>query len=173
MELWDVYDIDRTKSNKTMVRGDRFQKNEYHMVVHVCVFDKDGNMLIQQRDQEKFGWPNRWDITMGGSAHQGETSQQAAERELFEELGIQFSFAGMRPHLMINFEHGFDDIYLIHHDIDILSIKMQPKEVQDVRWASLNEILSMIDNEQFIPYHKSLIQLFFDIRHKYGCFVLE
>lgn len=60
-------------------------KGTYHLVVHVCVFNQKGEMLIQQRQPFKQGWPNLWDVTMGGSALAGETSQQAAMRELKEE----------------------------------------------------------------------------------------
>ena len=38
------------------------------------------------------------------------------------------------------------------------------KEVQDAKWASINEILEMIDEETFIPYHKSLVELLFALR---------
>lgn len=73
MELWDVYDINRNKTNKTMVRGESFAKGNYHLVVHVCVFNSKGEMLIQQRQPFKEGWPNMWDITVGGSATKGDT----------------------------------------------------------------------------------------------------
>ncbi|MDF2947990.1 MAG: hydrolase, partial [Bacillales bacterium] len=78
MELWDVYEINRNKTNKTnktMVRGESFEKNNYHLVVHVCVFNSNGEMLIQQRQPFKEGWSNMWDITVGGSAIKGDTSQ--------------------------------------------------------------------------------------------------
>ena len=84
MELWDVYNRDKTKSDKTMVRGEKFEKDAYHLVVHACIFNSQGEMLIQQRQPFKSEWPNMWDITVGGSAVSGETSQTAIERELFE-----------------------------------------------------------------------------------------
>ncbi|WP_156964294.1 hypothetical protein [Clostridium sulfidigenes] len=37
-----------------------------------------------------------------------------------------------------------------------------------MKWASKEEIFSMIDSGEFIPYYQSLIQLFFDARKKYG-----
>ena len=73
-------------------------------------------MLIQQRQPYKKGWPNMWDLTVGGSALKGESSFQAAERELFEELGIKIDLSEKRPAFTINFENGFDDYYLIDHD---------------------------------------------------------
>lgn len=164
MEIWDLYDKDRIKTGETMVRGSQFKENTYHLVVHVCIFNLEGKMLIQQRQPFKDGWPNMWDITVGGSAVSGDTSQLASEREVYEEIGYKLSLDGIRPSLTINFDKGFDDIYLIQKDIDISKLKLQYEEVQSVKWASKEEILSMIDEEIFIPYHKSLIDLLFFMR---------
>ncbi len=164
MEIWDLYDKDRIKTGETMVRGSKFKEKTYHLVVHVCIFNLEGKMLIQQRQPFKDGWPNMWDITVGGSAVSGDTSQLAAEREVYEEIGYKLSLDGIRPSLTINFDKGFDDIYLIQKDIDISKLKLQYEEVQSIKWASKEEILSMIDEEIFIPYHKSLIDLLFFMR---------
>lgn len=160
-----MYDKDRIKTGETMVRGSQFKENTYHLVVHVCIFNLGGKMLIQQRQPFKDGWPNMWDITVGGSAVSGDTSQLAAEREVYEEIGYKLSLDGVRPSITINFDKGFDDIYLIQKDVDISKLKLQYEEVQSVKWASKEEILSMIDEEIFIPYHKSLIDLLFFMRN--------
>ncbi|WP_313340462.1 NUDIX domain-containing protein [Sedimentibacter sp.] len=168
MELWDVYDINRNKTDKTMARGEDFEENCYHLVVHICIFNSKGEMLIQQRQPFKKGWSNMWDVTVGGSAVKGDNSQNAAERELFEEIGLKIDLTNVRPHITINFKNGFDDYYLIEQDIDINELSLQYEEVQKVKWASMEEIFSMIDDGQFIPYYKSLIQLLFDNRKQYG-----
>ena len=111
-----------------------------------------------------------WDITVGGSAICGETSQLEAEREVYEEIGYKLSLDGVRPSLTINFEKGFDDIYLIEEDIDITKLKLQYEEVQSVKWASVEEIVDMINDNKFIPYHKSLIELLFSMRNKNGAY---
>lgn len=169
MELWDVYNSDRTKTGKTMVKGEQFENGAYHLVVHACIFNSKGEMLIQQRQPFKAGWPNMWDITVGGSALSGETSQDAIERELFEELGLKISFKNVQPSLTVNFDAGFDDVYLIEKDVDLNSLVLQYEEVKQVKWATLEEIISAIDDSTFIPYYKSLIRLYFEMRHQYGC----
>ncbi|MEW8967900.1 NUDIX hydrolase [Exiguobacterium alkaliphilum] len=119
MELWDVYTVNREKTGRTWERGTRLPQDDYHLVIHVCIFNKDGQMLIQQRQPFKDGWSNMWDITVGGSATVGDTSQQAAMRELEEEIGLKLDLSNTRPHLTVNFDEGFDDIYLVEADIDL------------------------------------------------------
>ena len=168
MELWDVYDVDRHKTGKITKRGDPLKKDEFRLVVHVCIFNHQGEMLIQQRQPFKKGWSNMWDISIGGHAQSGDSSQLAAMREVSEELGLSIDLSNIRPHLSINFDGGFDDIYLITTDIDINTLTLQYEEVQQAKWASYEEIKSMINEGIFIPYHKSLIQLLFDMRQQYG-----
>lgn len=171
MELWDVYDRNRNKTGEVIERGKDIINGELHLVVHVCIFNSNGEMLIQHRQSFKDGWPNLWDLSVGGSATQGDTSQTAAEREVLEEIGYKLDLSNTRPYLTINFNHGFDDVYFVEEDIDISTLKLQYEEVQAVKWVSKEEVLSMIDNGLFIPYHKSLIELFFDMKYRYGMII--
>lgn len=168
MELWDVYNDKREKTGKDIMRGDELKSGEYHLVVHACIFNSKGEMLIQQRQPFKEGWSNMWDLTCGGSALKGETSQIAVQRELAEELGIELNMNNIRPNLTINFDRGFNDIYLINKDIDLDTLKLQYEEVQAAKWASREEIISMISNGEFIPFFTSYINLIFDSRNQYG-----
>lgn len=164
MEVLDLYTKDRIKTGQTMIRGDKQPEDTYRLVVHICIFNKDGQMLIQQRQPFKSGWSNMWDFSAGGSVISGEDSRTAAEREVKEELGVDISLENKRPALTLSFSHGFDDVYLCEKEIDIDSLQLQYEEVQAARWASIGEILEMIDEDNFIPYHKSLVELLFALR---------
>lgn len=167
MELWDLYTRDREKLDRTMVRGEPIPEGACHLVVHVCLFNSRGEMLIQQRQPFKSGWSNYWDVSVGGSAVAGDNSQAAAQRELREELGIEMSFEGVRPALTMHFDQGFDDVYLVQGEVDPGRLTLQYEEVQAARWASLPEILRMIGEGSFIPYHESFMQLLFYL-HEHG-----
>ena len=164
MEYWDLYDEHRNLTGKTIVRGEPIPLGFYHLVVHVCIFNTKGEMLIQQRQPFKKGWSNMWDLTVGGSAQAGDTSRKAAEREVFEELGLKISLDHERPVLTIPFRVGYDDMYILEADLDRKNLNLQYEEVQQVKWATKDEILKMISDETFIPYHRSLIDLLFDFR---------
>ena len=168
MELWDLYDIDLHKTGETHERSKPVPEDRYHMVVHMVIFSTDGKMLIQQRTDDKEGWPGLWDVTVGGSAVAGDTSRTAVARELEEELGLIADMECERPKMTIHFETGFDDIYTLIWDVDLTSITMQETEVQAVKWATEEEIHRMIDDSSFIPYHHSLISLLFLLRRQRG-----
>lgn len=163
MEKWDLYTLDRVKTNRVITRGDDIPKNLYHLVVHVCIFNAKNQMLIQQRQNFKKGWPNMWDITVGGSAMIGENSRQAAMREVAEELGLKIDLEKTPPVITKYFSEGFDDIYILEKEIDISDLKLQYEEVQAIKWAGIEEILDMIGLKKFIPYDESLIQFLFHL----------
>lgn len=168
MEIFDLYDMERTKLNATIERKKKLPESAYRMVVHVCIFNSQNEMLIQQRQSDKGQWPNMWDISVGGCVMAGENSRQAAEREVFEEIGYKVNLQHTRPHFTINFETGFDDIFLMQADLELSSLTKQEEEVQDIKWASKDEILQLLEKKQFIPYYKSFIEFVFETKTKRG-----
>ena len=166
MELWDLYTKDRERTGKTMVRGAKHPEGFYRLAVHVCIFNSSGQMLIQQRQLTKFGWPGLWDMTASGSVIAGETSGAAAERETREELGLSIPFADLRPALTIHWPEGFGDIYLLERDVDINALTLQTEEVRAVKWADEAEIEEMLSRGEFIPYYRDFIGLLFYLRNK-------
>lgn len=60
-----------------------------HRAVHVFVRDRDGRYFLQKRAKTKKIQPGKWDTSVGGHVDPGETYEQAAARELHEELGVK------------------------------------------------------------------------------------
>ena len=169
-ERLDIYNIDRIKTGQTFRRGNPPGENGYYLVVQTIIFNSKGEMLIQQRQKDKKGWPNLWDISAGGSALAGENSREAAMRELKEELGITVDLSHRRPNVCSTFEEGYTDVYLLELDVSLSNLLLQKSEVQAVRYASEKEIHQMIDDGIFLPYYKSWISFLFDSRKQYGSF---
>lgn len=165
MEYWDLYTFDGQKTGELMTYGQRQPEDRYRLVVHVCVFDRVGRMLIQRRLPTIKGWPGLWDFTAGGSALAGETCQQAASRELFEEVGLEISFEGVRPAMSLTFEKGTDYVFTVEQDVDMSTLRLQKEEVAEVKWATLEEVLTMVEKDTFIPYHRGFIELLFALRN--------
>lgn len=122
-------------------------------------------MLIQHRQPFKQGWPNRWDVTVGGSAVSGDSVQTAAERETAEEIGYQIDLSSIPTALTLTYPDCFDHYYILEREIDPATLHLQYEEVQEIKWANLEEILAMIKAEAFIPYCSGFIEFLFSHRH--------
>ena len=166
MEIWDIYNQNRTKTTKTHIRGEKLAPGDFHLVVFIAIFNTAGQMLIQQRQPFKEGWSGYWDITAAGSAISGDTSQQAASRELYEEVGIKVDFTGTNPHFTINAETAFCDFYLHTQDVDIEKLELGHDEVQQVKWATKQEIFDMMEDGIFVPVQRGSIELCFGLMER-------
>ncbi len=154
MEIIDLYDKDRIKTGKTIVRGEPVPRGYFKSVVHLCIFNSKGEMLIQQRQPTKKSMPDLWDFSVAGAVSSGETPCDAIHRETMEELGLDIDFSHERPYFTVNFELGFDDYFIItNYDVDITKLHIQQEEVKDVKWAKKGEIISLIKQGKFIKYN--------------------
>ena len=59
-----------------------------HPVVHLHVFNAQGDVFLQKRPEWKDIQPGKWDTAVGGHLDYGETPEEALPREVSEELGI-------------------------------------------------------------------------------------
>ena len=168
MELVDLYNEDRIPLGKTAERHAPKDPGEYRTVVHVCLFDGEGRMLIQRRAPEKTVWSLRWDVSVGGGVDAGETSRQAAEREVREELGYPLDLTGVRASVTVNVDGGFDDFFLVRREVGLASLRLQKEEVSEVRWAGCEEIREMIRQGSFSPYPESFIRFLLEMRDTFG-----
>ena len=54
MEYWDIYDVNKKKTGRTMLRNDwHMQPGEYHLTVLALVRDMAGRTLITRRQLDK------------------------------------------------------------------------------------------------------------------------
>ena len=152
MEVWDILDKSGQPTGKTVVRKRVcLQKGEYHLVVHIWILGSDGRVLIQRRSLTKPLMPGEWAAT-GGSVISGENSEDAAKRELKEELSINadednLCFVARMPR-----KNSVLDIYSLHKNIDIDSLTLQADEVDRVKWVTADQLKSMVKNGQFHNY---------------------
>ena len=59
-----------------------------HPVVHLHVFNSQGQVFLQRRPDWKDIQPGKWDTAVGGHIDYGENPTDALRREVREELGI-------------------------------------------------------------------------------------
>lgn len=170
MEILDVYDKYRNLTGKKILKNQYtdLNKDEFTLAVYVAIINSENEMLIQKRQVELERHPNLWDISSSGHVVSGESSDEAIERKLFEELGHNHSFFDDRAFFTINNDKTFGDVYIINDDIDINNLKLDYEKVQNVTWATKDEILQLIDEGKFIPYTEGFIELLFFNKEKRG-----
>jgi 8-oxo-dGTP pyrophosphatase MutT (NUDIX family) len=160
MELLDVYDAQRRRTGQVLPRS-AAPEIGYLLVTHVCLFNSRGEMLIQRRQPWKDRYPDCWDLSAGGFVQSGETSAQAALRELEEELGLQLRETELAFLFTEPFSYVLDDFYLARTDAAAAEFCPQPEEVAEVKWAAWPEVRAMLQDGGFVDYDGALLRRIF------------
>jgi 8-oxo-dGTP diphosphatase len=137
-ELWDLTDADGTPTGATHVRGaDGWPAGRFHVVAATCVVASDGRVLLTRRAATK-DFPGMWEIP-AGSALAGETSAEAAVRELHEETGVGVTVDDLRS--VGRFQEGtaLVDLYVVESPPSPL-LRPDPTEVSEAAWVDLAEV---------------------------------
>lgn len=151
MEIWDLYDKNRNKLEKCIRRGEKLKDGEYHLVINAWIKNKEGKFLITQRAANR-SFAYMWECT-GGSALAGESSIEAAMREIKEELGIEIDVntAKLLGSTLRFYPNCSDilDVWIFEDDTAIESIKIQKEEVCQAMWATPEVIRNLYSEHKF------------------------
>jgi len=117
-EIFDVVD-ENDEVTGTATRAEVHANRLVHRAVHVFVFNKRGDLLLQKRSMLKDLCPGLWDSSVSGHLDSGESYEAAAMRELGEEMGIIVSgppeeIARITPREQTGWEHV--RLYRENHD---------------------------------------------------------
>lgn len=162
MEKWDILNADGVPTGKTTLRGHcNLKTGEYHLVVHIWIVSSRGEFLIQRRSDNKKLMPGEWAAT-GGAAISGEDSYTAANRELYEELGIPSNKQTLKKLTRIKRRNSLLDIWFINIDIQDKKLRLQKNEVAEAKWISRDEFMTMINNGEYHNYGKEYFDTVFE-----------
>lgn len=121
-----------------------------HPVVHLHIYNKDGDLFLQKRSLAKDIQPGKWDTAVGGHVDYGENIEEALRREAREELGIE----GFEAELMARyvFESSIEK-ELVHTYRTVYEGPFTPdkEELDDARFWRIDEIESQLGKGIFTP----------------------
>ena len=121
-----------------------------HPVVHLHLFNSEGELYLQHRPLWKDIQPGKWDTAVGGHLALGEDFETGAKRELAEELGITG----------VELFHIFDS--KIRNDIESEDVrvfgafaadgfKFDPVEIDEIRFWDRAALEDPENQSQFTP----------------------
>lgn len=133
------------------------KKGLLHRAVTIYLFNSAHQLLLQQRAMGKYHCGGLWSNTTCGHPFPDEATRDAAERRLWEEMGVK---AVLHPVFELSYnlplnngltEHEYGHVFFaISDDVP----QLNPEEAEDCRYASLDEIQQEIDRhpQRFTPW---------------------
>jgi isopentenyldiphosphate isomerase len=125
------------------------ERNLLHRCTYVLVLNPVGELYVHRRTDTKDVYPGLYDVTAGGVNGVGETYDEAAWRELAEELGIS---AEPTLRFMHRYEGREGRVWGAAYDVVWDGpIVWQPEEVVWGAFLPIDEVDAMIARERFCP----------------------
>lgn len=126
------------------------RENLWHRCVWIFVCRGDGRLFIHQRTATKDVYPAFWDVAAGGVLGAGEDYDDAARREVGEELGVRSPVDG--PLARVCHEDADNRVvgrvYMCRFDGEPV---LQAEEVQRGAWVTAAELAEAIATRDFCP----------------------
>lgn len=150
-EVRELYDSNRHKTGELIRKGEEIPPGRYYVTVVIWIEDQFGNFLIQ--NNKKY---NLWSTT-GGHPKYGEASSEGIQTEVEEELGLRIKVNHLTLFKTLKTEDDFIDLYYakIPHTQEF---HLQKDEVDAVKWASIPEIMNLIEQRLFLPPHINFLK---------------
>ena len=132
--------------------------NKIHRAVEVLVTNQVNQMLFQKRSLTKDLYPGQWALACGGHVTYGETYLQAAEREVFEELGIH-------PHLfyvtklLVKTPVESEQCQIYLGRVEQTPEHFDRREVEAVTWVEIKDLALFVHNNPLPPDDIQVLKL--------------
>jgi isopentenyldiphosphate isomerase len=134
-----------------------------HRATYVLVFNSAGELYVQKRTLTKDIYPGFCDPATGGVVLAGENYEQAARRELAEELGIRD--ISLERHQDFYFEDPLCCVWgRIFSGIYDRPMIFQTEEVQSGEFLPVDEVLERSKTEPFAPDSLEAVKLYLQAR---------
>lgn len=141
------------------------QEGIIRRVSRVVVTNHNAQVLVQQRSKH-VAFPLHWNDSVSGHVDAGETYEQAALREMKEEMGIEGVSISLVDTFYIEEEgwgirKSFDTVFHAQFNGEI---SIDEKEVADFKWVSMKELQKWLvqSPDEFTPGSRESLSLFLE-----------
>ena len=127
-------------------------RSKIHRAVDILV--KNSNkILLQKRSSQKDTFPGFWTISAGGHVSYGETYEQAAQRELKEELGVDSELNILGKKLFdTGAEQEYSTVYETTYSTN--NFNLDQTEVKEIAWIEIDKLAQFIADNNVTPSAK-------------------
>ena len=130
-----------------------------HRAFSIFIFNSQGELLIQQRSEQKPLWPMFWANTCCSHPRRGEETPDAADRRLREELALKsnleyvYKFEYHASYLDLGSEWELCWVFVGHCDD---AADLNPNEVNELRYVAPDVLDQEMEAEpeKFSPWFK-------------------
>jgi isopentenyldiphosphate isomerase len=147
-EMVDIVD-DHDQVIRTVSRREMRAGRLMHRAVFIAVVHPDGRLLVHRRSESKDLWPGWWDIAVGGVVAAGESYEDAARREVAEEIGVP-----TEPEPIGGGRFVDDDVALVGRCFRVTHagpFTFADGEVVEAHWVTREELESLHAVQRFLP----------------------
>ncbi|MFG2307401.1 NUDIX domain-containing protein [Streptomyces sp. NPDC048566] len=130
-------------------RREAVRRGWLHRIAVTLCRDDRGRVLVHRRSKHLSRFPGLHEVVVGGAVNVGESYEQAAARELAEELG-----ARCRPRLLFTFlnRSGVSPHWLgVHEALVPDTVVPDPDEVAWYTWLTEPDLDSALREWRFTP----------------------
>lgn len=128
-----------------------------HRAFSLFIFNSDGELLLQQRGDDKRLWPHFWSNSCCSHPRRGETMAEATRRRLSEELGMT---ADVRHLFTFQYQARYRDLGSENEICWVFAGRCDqpprpnPTEIAAVRWISPDDLDRELEGfpERFTPW---------------------
>jgi 8-oxo-dGTP pyrophosphatase MutT (NUDIX family) len=141
---------DQDRVIEVVTRGRMRAEALLHRSVGIHVWSSDDRILIHRRSDAKDLHPGWWDMGAGGVVAAGETYDEAAIRELAEELGVRE--ATLEPLGGGRFDSvAFCSLVRFYRTVSDGPFSFDDGEITECRFVALDELRALVRIHDFMP----------------------
>lgn len=123
-------------------------KSLIHRSTGIVIFNNKGKILVQKRSQTKDLYPGYFTISCAGHVKKDEEYEDAAKREMFEEIGIKVPLKFINKKLLkLPLETEFDTLFTAVYDGQFKTSKDEVESVEFVDPESIKDL-----QDKLTPY---------------------
>ncbi len=130
-------------------RAEAERRRWMHRIATTICRDPTRRILVLRRAEQLTRFPGHYDVMVGGAVDVGESYEDAAARELSEELG-----AGVPVRFMFKFlcRDGVSPVWFgVHEAVITEPLVPDPSEIAWHAWLTELELREVVDRWPFVP----------------------